>query len=125
MEDEVKQSENDILKALISLSENSLRNDHNSPSTGLMSDGENAISVQLASHGLVSDQENIDPNEAFADIECHIGLCAPTKDSLGSIFSWSETSSWYASSTEIVFSPSDFIPELGLLWWLRSEFSDR
>ena len=125
MGDEIKRWENGLLKVLNYLSENSLRNDHNSPSAGMMSDGENTILVELASHGLVSDQENIDPNESFVGAQKPIWHSMSVNASLGSIFSWSETSPWDASWTEIAFSPSDIIPPLGLLWSLRSEFSDR
>ena len=65
MKDEIGKSDNIILKALISLSENSLRNDHSGPSTEITPGGENTISVQPACHGLDSDQEIIDPNEYF------------------------------------------------------------
>ena len=44
---------------LKSMSENSLRDDHNSPSPEIILYGENTISVQPASHGLNWDQENI------------------------------------------------------------------
>ena len=60
-----RKSENNILKALSSLSVNSLRDDHNGPSAEITSDGENRISVQPASHGQDSEQDNIDPNESF------------------------------------------------------------
>ena len=63
--DDIRRSENNILNALNSLSENPLVDDHNGPSAELTSDGETTISVQRASHGLDSDPENIDPNEFF------------------------------------------------------------
>ena len=69
MGNHIKKSEIYILKALKALSENSLRNDHNSPSAEVTSDGENSISVQSVSHGLDSDQENIDPNESVIGAE--------------------------------------------------------
>ena len=60
-----------FLKALNSLLENSIRRDHNSPSTGIVSDGEKLISVQPAFHGLTSDQENIDLNGSFGGAQTH------------------------------------------------------
>ena len=69
MKDEVRKSENNILKALNVLSENPLRNDPNRPSAEITSDGKNTNSVQSASHGLDLDQENIDPNESFIGAE--------------------------------------------------------
>ena len=65
MRDEIRKSENIILKALKSLSENSLRNDHNLSVAMLTSDGVKTISVQPAPHELDSDQKNVDPNESF------------------------------------------------------------
>ena len=65
MNDEIRKSENIILKALNALSMNPLRDDRNSPSADITSDGENTIPVQRASHGVDLDQENIDPHESF------------------------------------------------------------
>ena len=61
--DEIGESENIILEALNSLSENSLRDNHNGPSTEMLSDGENTTLVQPASHGLDSEQQIIGPKE--------------------------------------------------------------
>ena len=69
MKNEIRKSANIILKVLNSLSENSLRDDHNSPSTETTSDVENTISVEPASHGLNSD---IDPNESFIGAQPNI-----------------------------------------------------
>ena len=64
---EFRKLENSILKALNSLSENSLRDDCNSPSSEITSDCENTISVQPASHGQDLYQEK------FVSIESFIG----------------------------------------------------
>ena len=71
MEYDIRKEENNILKALNSLSEKSLRDDHNSLSTEITSDGENMISVQPASHGLDSDQDNIDPMIIMNRLSAH------------------------------------------------------
>ena len=63
MMDEIGKSEKKLPKTLNSLSQNSIRDDHNSPNAEIMPDGENTISVQFASDGLDSDQENFDPND--------------------------------------------------------------
>ena len=65
MKNEIRKSENNILKTLNSLSKNPLRDDRNSPNAEITSDGEKTISVQHESHGLDLDQENIDTNESF------------------------------------------------------------
>ena len=67
--DEIRKSANNILKALNSLSENSLGDEYKGPSAEITSGGENTISVQPASHGLDSDQENIDPKEFFVGVQ--------------------------------------------------------
>ena len=65
MRDEIKKSEKIMLKALKSLSDNALRNDHNSPIADITSDGEKTISVQRACRRLDSEEENKDANESF------------------------------------------------------------
>ena len=65
MKDQIRKSENNILKTLNSLSENPLDDNRNGPSADITSDGKNTNSVQLASHGPDLDQENIDLNESF------------------------------------------------------------
>ena len=69
MKDEIRNSENNILKPLISLSKNSLRDDHNGPSAEIASGCEYTILAQPASHRLDSDQENINPNESFIGVQ--------------------------------------------------------
>ena len=69
MKDEIRISENNILKGLFSLSKNSLRDDHYGPSAEIASDCEYTISVQPASDRLDSDQENINPNESFIGVQ--------------------------------------------------------
>ena len=51
--------------------------------------------------------------------------CAPIKDSLESMFSWSKSSPSDVGWTEIVFSPSDVISALTPLWSSPSAFSDK
>ena len=65
MKDEIKKSENNILKALKSLLEDPLRNHSNDLSAEKTPAGENTISVQPASIGLDLDEENINPNESL------------------------------------------------------------
>ena len=64
MKDEIERTENTILRALWSLPENSLRDDHNIPSAEI-TDGGNVKLVQITSRGPESDQENFYPNELF------------------------------------------------------------
>ena len=71
MEYEIRKAENNILKALSSLSQKSLSDDHSSSSTEITSDGENMILVQPASHGLDSDQDNIDPMIIMNPLSTH------------------------------------------------------
>ena len=65
MKDEIRKSENKILKFLKSLSGNQVPDDRNGGRAEITSDGENTIFVQFASHGLDLDQEDIDPREFF------------------------------------------------------------
>ena len=61
----IKKSESTILKFLSSLSENSLSSNNAYPNADVASDSENIIVVQSTSHGLDSDQENVDPDGSF------------------------------------------------------------
>ena len=72
MKNEIRKSRNNILKVLDSLSENSLRKDHNGSSAQITSDGAKVILVQPASHELDSDRENIDPNESFIGAQSNL-----------------------------------------------------
>ena len=55
MKDEIKKRESKTLKALSSLSKNSLNNSHTSPSAVFAQSDENVGLVQFTSHGLDSD----------------------------------------------------------------------
>ena len=65
MGDEIRKPAEKALKAITSLSEISIRVEHNGPSAEKMSHGENTISAQPASQRLDSHQENKDPNASF------------------------------------------------------------
>ena len=60
-----------ILRALSSLSENSLRDDHNSPSAEITSYGENVNLVESISRGPESDQQNFGCNKTFIGTQPH------------------------------------------------------
>ena len=71
MKDEIKKTENSVLRALGSPSENSLRDDHNSPIAEMKSDGENVNLVQTMSRGPESVQKKFGPNETFIGAQPH------------------------------------------------------
>ena len=62
---EIRKSEKILLKALNYLSVNPLPDDRSDLSAEVTSDGENTISIQLASQELDLDEKNIVPNESF------------------------------------------------------------
>ena len=72
VEDEIRRTENTILRALSSLSKNSLNGDVNSMSLGTTLRGEESGQDCFESYGLDSDQENVIPESVFADYRTEV-----------------------------------------------------